>query len=221
MVLHCSPQSGKFNKRKRGNAKGRGAAAGISRGRATRSARERYCQNARIGSVHALKRRQRRLQNSGGRTFFGSTCISCGRETTRADGWSAAHRRGWRADGLDGRKGGQLLSFSAAGRRQDCYFTMLVCHACRVISVSRACLRVCMPWPLVRLCKAGMPPLLLLHATPFSCVSVVCAHVVSCIFQVLSCEVDILHFPLLHAVLHSAHGARLVSKQLASPERRF
>ena len=28
-------------------------------------------------------------------------------------------------------------------------------------------LRVCMPWPLVRLCKAGMPPLLLLHATPF------------------------------------------------------
>ena len=35
------------------------------------------------------------------------------------------------------------------------------------------------------------------------------------------CEVDILHFPLLHAALHSAHGARLVSKQLASPERRL
>ena len=41
--------------------------------------------------------------------------------------------------GLDGRKGGQLLSFSAAGRRHDCYFTMLVCHACRVTLVSRAC----------------------------------------------------------------------------------
>ena len=102
---------------KGGNAKGRGAEAGISRGRATRSARERYCQNARIGSVHALKRRQRRLQNSGGRTFFGSTCISCGRETTRADGWSAAHQRGWRADGLDGRKVGLLRSFSADGQR--------------------------------------------------------------------------------------------------------
>ena len=58
---------------------------------------------------------------------------------TRAGGWSTAHRLGWRADGLDGRKGGQLLSFSAAGRRHDCYFTMLVCHACRVTLVSRAC----------------------------------------------------------------------------------
>ena len=51
--------------------------------------------------------------------------------------------------------------------------------------------------------------------------SVACAHVVSCIFPVLSCEEDILHFPLLHAALHSAHGARLVSKRLASPERRL
>ena len=58
---------------------------------------------------------------------------------TRAGGWSTAHRLGWRVDGLDGWKGGQLLSFSAAGRRHDCYFTMLVCHACRVTSVSRAC----------------------------------------------------------------------------------
>ena len=140
---------------------------------------------------------------------------------TRAGGWSTAHRLGWRADGLDGRKGGQLLSFSAAGRRHDCYFTMLVCHACRVTSVSRACLAGVHA-------LAPCAPVQSRHATsslvacyPFSCVSVACAQVVSCIFPVLSCEVDILHFPLLHAVLHSAHGARLVSKQLASPERRF
>ena len=89
-------------------------------------------------------------------------------------------------------------------------------------SVPRACLRVCMTWPPVRLCKAGMPPffccmlpfscvpvvcahvvsciflvpstLPFLHAAPFLCVSVACVHVVSCIFPLLSCDVVILPF---------------------------
>ena len=56
---------------------------------------------------------------------------------------------------------------------------------------------------------AGMPPLPLLHATPFSCVSVACAHVVSCILPVFSCEVDILPFPLLHAVCTPPMGQGL------------
>ena len=77
-----------------------------------------------------------------------------------------------------------------------CYFATLVCHeslhACRAAVVSRACLRVRMPWPPVRLCKAGMPPFSCC-ILPLSCVSVACAHVVSCIFPVPST------LPLLHA----------------------
>ena len=66
-------------------------------------------------------------------------CISRGRETTRADGWPAAHGRGWRADGLDGRNGGQLRSFSVDGRRHafvisQRWFAMLAASPlCRVL----------------------------------------------------------------------------------------
>ena len=42
-----------------------------------------------------------------------------------------------------------------------------------------------MPWTPVRLCKAGMPPVSCCML-PFSCVPVVCAHVVSCVFPVPS-----------------------------------
>ena len=210
-----------------GNAKGRGAAADISRGRATRSARERYRQNARIGSVHALKRRQRRLQNSGGRTFFGSTCISCGRETTRADGWSAAHRRGWRADGLDGRKVGLLRSFSADGQRHAlllrnvvlprlsrclgvaCLFCGCACLGLLCVCAKRACrpsFAACYPFPV---CQSF------------------CAHVVSCIFPVLSFDVGILPvvccmrcgFLLLLRVMWSSCFSLAACKSLLSAAR--
>ena len=99
---------------------------------------------------------------------------------------------------MDGRKGGQLWPTRADDWRHAFVTSQRwVCHACRVPSVSRACLRVRMPWTPVRLCKAGLPTFFCC-VLPFSRVPVVCAHVVSCTFSVPST------LPFLHVALSFA-----------------
>ena len=104
----------------------------------------------------------------------------------------AAHRRGWRTDGLDGgRSDCYGLSVRTANGTPCCSATLFY-HVCRAASVSRACFAGAHALDSCASVQSGHAALLLLHATPFPVCQSFCAHVVSCIFPVLSFDVGIL-----------------------------
>ena len=109
-----------------GNAKGRGEAAGLSRGWANQPAQERHRENACIGGVHCLNGQPRRLKIRGGRTFFGTKCIFGGQEWRERAG--GPQRIGW-VGGLTGWMDGRADSYGLSVRTANgtpCYFATLV-----------------------------------------------------------------------------------------------
>ena len=94
---------------------------------------------------------------------------------------------GW----MDGRSDCYGLSVRTANGTPCCSAT-LVYHVCRAASVSRACLAGAHALDSCASVQSGHAALLLLRATPFPVCQSFCAHVVSCIFPVLSFDVGML-----------------------------
>ena len=151
----------------------------------------------------------RRLKSRGGRTFLAPNALG-GRETTRAGGWSTAHRLGWLADGF---WVGGTADSSGLSRRTTGVTPSLLRNAGFAMRAAflRCRVFVCRPACLGLLCarvRLSCHPSLCCKLL-FSCVPAACAHVFSCTSLVLSCNAAFSHslFAGLRDVcLHAAPG---------------